>query len=228
MLNSPWIRKPDFTKLGVLNYEKYWEGRGIVFPDALKPREIIMRDLIPRGSTVLDLGCGISRPPLTLKEKGVRVEIADISATVVEAYKKQGISGYVKDIEDVRTLAPSATYDFIILSEVLEHTRNPEEIVTALKPYAKRFLITVPNSAAYVFRYGLLVRGRFFTQWVLYPSEHLRFWSHIDFLDWLEALGLSVEETIPSDGFTLRGLMPWLPSLWKNLLSYRIVYQCKT
>lgn len=226
MLKSPWIRKPDFTKIEKLDYEKYWEDRGFEIADKLKPREVIMRDLIPQGSRVLDLGCGISRLPIALREKGVNIEIADVSKRVVEEYGKLGFLGHVRDIEDIRSLKFDKVYDVIILSEVLEHTRNPEEIITALKPFTKKFLITVPNSAAYVFRYGLLFRGRFFTQWVMHPSEHLRFWSHIDFVDWLEAMELEVEKMIPSDGFTLRGLMPWLPNLWKNFLGYRIVYQC--
>jgi len=113
------------------------------------------------------------------------------------------------------------------LSEVLEHVRNPEQILQALKPFTKNFIITVPNSAAYQFRYGLMFRGRFFTQWVYHPSEHLRYWSHIDFLDWLSAMKLNVLSTPVADGFTLRGLVPWLPALWKNFLGYRMVYNCQ-
>lgn len=226
MFNSPWIRKPDFSKIS-LKYDDYWKNRGWQINKKLKPREEIILKIIPSGSNVMDIGCGNSLLPLKLKEKGAKVEIADISKLVLDNYLPFGIKGRVLNIENVETLSFDKKFDFIIMSEVLEHTRNPEEIILKLKNNTDRFAITIPNSASYQFRYGLMFRGRFFTQWIMHPSEHLRFWSHIDFLDWLKAMGLEVEKTIVSEGFSFRGFLPWLPRLWKNLLAYRVVYICK-
>lgn len=225
IFNSPWIRKPLFTATA-LNYNSYWETRGWEINEKLKPREEIILEMIPVGSTVLDIGCGNSLLPLRLNEKGCLVEIADISDLVLKGYASLGIETRILDIENTHTLIFDKKFDYIILSEVLEHTRNPEEIVLKLKNYTKNFVITVPNSASYQFRYGLMFRGRFFTQWLVHPSEHLRYWSHIDMMDWLSVMGLSVEASIPSEGFSFRGLLPWLPKLWKNLLAYRLVYIC--
>jgi methionine biosynthesis protein MetW len=223
MFNSPWIRKPNFKDIK-LDYDDYWQKRGWKINEKLKSREKIISEIIPTGKRVMDIGCGNSLLPVALKNKGAAITVADISELVLKGYADFGIETQKIDLEKTDEIRIPGKFDYIILSEVLEHTRNPEEIVDALKKYTDRFIITVPNSAAYQFRYGLMFRGRFFTQWVYHPSEHLRFWSHIDFLDWLAALGLTVEKTIPSDGFSLRGLLPWLPSLWKNLLAYRIVY----
>lgn len=211
----------------MLDYEAYWKARGWELATSLKPRERIMLDMIPADSSVCDIGCGNSLLPVKLKQKGADVTVVDIAQVVLEGYKKHGIQGLSFDLETMTGDELPETYDYIILSEVLEHTRNPEEIIAKLKKHTSRFLITVPNSAAYVFRYGLLVRGRFFTQWVYHPSEHLRYWSHIDMLDWLEAQRLTVEEAAVADGFTARGLLPFLPRLWKNMFGYRMVYKCK-
>jgi methionine biosynthesis protein MetW len=186
-----------------------------------------MLDIIPAGSRVADIGCGNSLLPVRLKDKGCKVSVSDISGIVLEQYQTLGISGFKTDLEDVHSLRLPESFDYLILSEVLEHTRNPEEIIKTLKKYTTNFLITVPNSAAYQFRYGLMFRGRFFTQWVYHPSEHLRYWSHIDFIDWLRAMGLEVVATPVAEGFSLRGLLPWLPGLWPNLLGYRMVYHCR-
>lgn len=226
MFNSPWIRKPDFTRLE-FNYDDYWRKRGWQISGKLKPREKIILELIPSGSKILDMGCGNSLLPIRLKEKGCDVEVADISKLVLDGYLRKGIKGHELDIEKMDSLSFAEHFNYIILSEVLEHTRNPEEIILRLKKYTTRFVLTIPNSASYQFRYGLMFRGRFFTQWAFHPSEHLRYWSHIDFLDWLRAMGLIVESSIPSDGFSFRGLIPWLPRLWKNLLAFRLVYVCK-
>jgi len=224
MLKSPWIRKPDFRNIDRHSYKEQWEREHPRLGIHLKPRENIILRLIPRGATVLDLGCGASRLPLMLFQKGVHVSVADISPTVLKLHKEQGIECEVLDIENISALKKLKSYDYIILSEVLEHTRFPEEIVMELKKHTERFLLTVPNSAAYVFRYGLMFRGRFFTQWMHHPSEHLRFWSHKDFIDWLSAMGIVLEKVEAADGFTLKGLLPFLPRLWKNLFGYRMVY----
>lgn len=227
MFNSPWIRKPDFRNIKDIDYDDYWKHRGWQLNGKLKPRESIMLGLIPAGSKVADVGCGNSLLPVKLKEKGCEVMVADISSMVLGQYKSLGIGGFEIDLENIADYKIPASFDHMILSEVLEHVRNPEAVIKALMPFTKNFLITVPNSAAYQFRYGLMFKGRFFTQWVYHPSEHLRYWSHIDFLDWLKAMGLEVVSTPVSDGFSFRGLLPWLPGLWKNLLGYRMVYNCK-
>lgn len=227
MFSSPWIRKPDFRNIKEIDYDDYWKYRGWELNKKLKPREQVMFDIITQGSRVADVGCGNSLLPIKLKDKDCEVSVYDISKIVLDQYKKLGIDGFAIDLEKAGEIKLPGRFDYLILSEVLEHTRNPEEIIKALKPYAKHFLITVPNSASYQFRYGLMFRGRFFTQWVYHPSEHLRYWSHVDFLDWLDALGLKVIETPVSEGFSLRGLLPWLPSVWKNLLGFRMVYHCK-
>lgn len=227
MFNSPWIRKPNFRDVKEINYNDYWKDRGWKLNEKLKPREHIMLSMIKEGMRVGDIGCGNSLLPVKLKEKGCDVSVADISDLVLDQYKKFGINGFKIDLEKASEIKLASKFDYIILSEVLEHLRNPEQVIAALKPYTKHFLITVPNSAAYQFRFGLVFKGRFFTQWLHHPSEHLRYWSHIDFLDWLHAMGLDVISSPAAEGFSLRGRLPWLPNLWKNLLGYRMVYECR-
>lgn len=227
MFNSPWIRKPDFTKIKDIDYDGYWQHRGWQLNAKLKPRETVMLDIVPAGSKVADIGCGNSLLPVKLKDKGCDMSVADISALVLDQYRRLGISGFQIDLEKIDPAGIPGKFDYMILSEVLEHLRNPEQVVRALKQHTKHFLITVPNSASYQFRYGLMFKGHFFTQWVYHPSEHLRYWSHLDMLDWLRAMGLEVVASPVAEGFSLRGRLPWLPGLWKNLLGYRMVYHCR-
>lgn len=227
LFNVQWIRKPDFKNISFVDYNSYWEHRGWNLKNKLRRREEIVLDCIPKGSCVIDMGCGNSCLSVKLKEKGCDVAVSDVSDIVLKGYKEHGIEGHIIDLEDAAHIQLTTTYDYIILSEVLEHLRHPEKTIAALKPFTKRFIVSVPNTAAYFYRYGLLVRGRFPAQWTYHPSEHLRYWSYIDFLDWLDAQGLEVEKTVAADGANFGGLVPWLPSLWKNLLAHEIVYVCK-
>jgi len=79
----------------------------------------------------------------------------------------------------------------------------------------------LPNSAFYRYRIGLMFKGRFFTQWLYHPSEHLRYWSHIDFLDWLKALNFNIIEFKSSNG-------PFLKNIWPNMFGNQICYLVKT
>ena len=181
---------------------------------------------IPAGSRVLDVGCGNSRLPVELKKKGCTVAVADVSPIVLDAFKQEGIPGFTIDLDSVRNAPDVGSYDYVILSEVLEHTRNPEEILKALTPHTKRFVLTIPNSGFYRFRFQLFFGGHFLKQWVYHPSEHLRFWTHEDFLSWLAALGFAVEYVKASNGFSFKGLLPFLKDVWPNLLAHQIVYVC--
>ncbi len=224
-----FIRKPNFKNSPErLDYNNYWEFRGWSINKKLKNREKIALDLIKDGESVLDVGCGNSLLPIKLSEKNVLVSIADASSEVLKGYRAHGISGEIIDLEksDI-SVDGNKNYDYIILFEVLEHLRFPETVIQKLKKRTKRFLITVPNSAAYFYRYNLMFNGRFFTQWIYHPAEHLRYWSHTDFLDWLDAQGLCVKETYATDGMTIKGLFPNLPQIWKNFLAYRVLYVCE-
>jgi methionine biosynthesis protein MetW len=217
-----------FPDVGRLDYSDYWRSRGFALQGKLREREEIVYALIPESARVLDVGCGNSRLPVELKRKGCAVTVADVSPIVLDAFSHEGIRGLVLDLDDIRHAATLGSYDYIIMSEVLEHTRNPEEILKALAPHTERFVLTIPNSAFYRFRLELFFGGRFFRQWAFHPSEHLRFWSHKDFLDWLAALGLSVERAQASNGFRAKGLTPWAKDLWPNLFGHQIVYVCRT
>src|SRR3989344_1120145 len=221
MFYFPNTRKPDFRTTKRLDYDEYWRTRGFAVLAKLKEREVIMLEQIPAGSSVLIVGCGNSRLPLDLRDKGCVVEVGDLSEAVLAGLLKEGIKGVKFDLNAPKTFTNIKSYDYIILSEVLEHIPLPEEALDVLKYHAKHLFISLPNSAFYRYRLHLMFVGRFFTQWVHHPAEHLRFWSHADFLDWLGAQDLIVEKFWSSNG-------PFLKNAWPNMFGHQMVYLCKS
>jgi len=221
MSNFPWTRKPDFKGIQNLDYDSYWRERGFSIQKKLRPREVLVLDSIAGGSRVLDVGCGNSRLPIALKEKGCAVTVGDISSVVLEGFRQHGIDAIRVDLANFDGTGLEGHFDYLVLSEVLEHLANPEEALARLGKLADRIWITVPNSAFYRYRLHLMFSGRFFTQWVHHPSEHLRFWSHADFLDWLDALGYAVVEAKASNGPV------WLKDVWPNLFGHQVCYLAK-
>lgn len=214
-------RKPDFRGIKKIDYNRYWRERGFELRDKLLEREEIFFDWISPGSLAADIGCGNSRLIYELKEKkNCCVFGIDISPLVIDNLKGMGIKGRVVDIEsDGFNLEEK--FNYLIISEVLEHIRNPEDLILKLKDKADYLIISAPNSAFYRYRFGLMFKGRFFTQWRSHPSEHLRYWSHRDFLDWLEAMGLEIIKTKSSNGFLMKDIFP-------NLFGHQICYLAKS
>jgi len=226
MLYFEGARKPNFSGCKKINYDDYWLKRGFAINHKLKEREKIILDWIKAGSKVMDVGCGNSLLPVKIKAKGCAVAVADISKIVLAGYEPYGIKGEIINLEEFAAGQWREKFDYIILSEVLEHLKNPEEIVSELKTRARYLIITVPNSAYYRYRTHLMFNGRFFTQWALHPSEHLRYWSHLDFLDWLAALSLKVIGCRSANGLTVGPAK--LFNFWKNLFGNQICYLVET
>lgn len=214
-------RKPDFTKIQKIDYDRFWAERGFEMRSKLLEREEVFFDWVKEASKVLELGCGNSRLLWELKKKkNCDVLGQDISSLAVKGLQKEGIRAEVANIESA-DFEIKGNFDYIIMSEFLEHLRIPEDLIAKLYHHTRFFVLSVPNSAFYRYRFSLMFKGRFFTQWAMHPSEHLRYWSHIDFLDWLEALNLEVVKCQSSNGFLFK-------DLWPNMFGHQICYLVKT
>ena len=215
-------RRPNFKNIAKhLDYNRYWSERGFKMRSKLMEREVIFLDWIKTGSKVLDLGCGTSRLPYELKkQKNCDVSGLDVSSLVIDNLRQAGIGGITADIESP-DFHLTDHYDYIVISEVLEHIKYPEDIISKIKDQADYLAISIPNSAFYRYRLGLMFGGRFFTQWMTHPAEHLRFWSHKDFLVWLNDLGLSVAAFKASNGFHFK-------DIWPNMFGHQMCYLVKT
>lgn len=218
-------RKPDFKNINNLDYDKYWDYQCPSLRDKLREREFIFIDLIKPKSKVLDIACGMSPFLIKLQEKRDCEIIAyDISSKAVEEQRKKGVRAEVKDISSPN-FNLEEKFDYIVLSEIIEHLANPEKLINKIKNKTEYLIISLPNSAFYRYRLGLLFNGRFFTQWAYHPAEHLRFWSHLDFSDWLKALDLKIEKSIVSNGLNIGSVK--LFNFWPNLFGHQIVYLCR-
>ena len=104
MFYFPNTRKPDFRTTKRLDYDEYWRTRGFAVLTKLKEREVIMLEQIPKGSSVLIVGCGNSRLPLDLRDKGCGVEVGDLSEAILVGLLKEGIKGVKLDLNNPKDL----------------------------------------------------------------------------------------------------------------------------
>lgn len=209
------FKDPEYS-LDTVTYDSYWQRRG---PGGVHPRfDIIARHLGPSDS-VLDIGCGDGAMlEYFFKTKSIRGLGIDISEVAVEKAKERGVDARTQDLADF-CVRSYATFDHVVISEVLEHLGNSEDYVRQGWLLARKTLwLTFPNIAYLPHRLRLLA-GRFPVQWAIFPSEHLRFWSVPDFRVWLKQLGMKPSKIYASNGITVFGLH----RLWPNLLSNQCV-----
>ena len=207
-------RKPMAMKM--LDYERYWLSLG---EGGIAERYRIFVDLIEDGTSVLDIGCGsgVFLQFLAQNKENVKGFGIDVSVEAVRRAREKGVNSKVVDVTEPE-FQLDGVYDYIILSEVLEHIPNPERLMLKLKgKFRRAMLISIPNIGYYPYRLRLL-RGSFPLQWGLHPGEHLRYWTVSDFLFWADQMGFRVETVIVSSGF------PYLARWWPNLLGNQVVF----
>jgi methionine biosynthesis protein MetW len=197
------------------DYDTYWRTRE---PGGLHPRFEMIAAGIADGSSVLDVGCGDGAMLDWLAgRRQVRALGIDISQEAVRRARARGVDARVQMLADV-----TESFDHVIMSEVVEHVPDAEDFVLSAWRLARRSLwLTFPNIAYFPHRLRLLA-GRFPVQWVVFPGEHLRFWSVPDFTRWLRSLSIEPAQVVASNGLTFAGFH----RLWPNLLGNQIVVRC--
>jgi methionine biosynthesis protein MetW len=182
-------------------------------------RAAVFASVVNAGDRVLDLGVGDGALlRYLIDHAGVEGYGVDISEKAVAFCREQGLN---VDLADVN--APLASYvtepfDYAILSEIAEHVPDPERLLDELRPLVRKgIIISIPNTGFYQHRLRLLF-GKFPLQWVVTPGEHLRFWTHRDFLWWARQLGFTVARAVPYEG------TPLLKDIQPGLFAAAFVY----
>jgi cyclopropane fatty-acyl-phospholipid synthase-like methyltransferase len=144
----------------------------------------------------------------------------DVSAEAVTRAVARGVDARVQQLSDLA--ASGETFDHVVMSEVVEHVADAERFVLDAWALTRKTLwLTFPNIAYFPHRLRL-ASGRAPVQWVVFPGEHLRFWSVPDFRDWIASLALPSPAMTASNGMTcLR-----LHRAWPNLFGNQIVVRC--
>jgi len=203
------------------DYEDYWIERvknqqdGVSYPEILD----ICSHLISHNARVLDIGCGSGQ---FLKQLSDLIPIqavgVDISNKAVEIAKKQGIDAHVRNACQDK-LSELGDFEFITILEVLEHINNAEEVLFNISKTFQRsiIIISIPNTGYISSRMRMLF-GRFPRQWIIHPSEHLRFWTEHDFKITAQGIGYEILNIIPVRGYSI--LAKWRSSLFAEVLIF--------
>ena len=126
-------------------------GLVVQINNGLHPKHRIMNyhkfflDNIEQGSNILDIGCGIGALTFTVSKKAGKIVACDLNADSINIAKRYYLRENIQYITaDATEYEFEENFDYIILSNVLEHINNRVDFLEKLKPQAKYFLIRVP------------------------------------------------------------------------------------
>ena len=202
-----------------LDYETYWKTRG---ESAFQPRFQVISEIIAEDSTVLEIGCGdglcMEFLERTRRVKGTGYDVSEVS---IKLAKERGLNVEIADVTS-NGFRVESVYDYVLACEVLEHLSDPEALIAKVRGnYRRALIISIPNIGYFSHRLRLLF-GRFPLQWVVHPSEHLWYWSVLDFRWWVREMGLQITEVKGANGIRVLNLHRWWPNLFANDIVYVI------
>ncbi|MBM3507980.1 MAG: methionine biosynthesis protein MetW [Alphaproteobacteria bacterium] len=175
-------------------------------PDARRPSGIrvdlrIIADMIEPSSRVLDIGCGDGQLLRYLVQtRNVVGRGIELSQVGVNASVAQGLSVVQGDADSDLSDYPTQAFDYVVLSQTLQATRNPRRVVSELVRIGRKAIISFPNFGFWRVRLRLLFDGRMPKtgaleyEWHETPNIHLC--TILDFVDLCDRLGAKVERRI--------------------------------
>ena len=136
-------------------------SRDIGRPGELRPDFSEILRLVRPGSRVLDVGCGEGALlELLASEKGCDGRGLEISTAGVSACLARGLAVVQGDADSDLSGYPSHAFDYAILSQTLQATVAPRDVLVELLRIADRAVVSFPNFGHWRMRLSLLTRGR--------------------------------------------------------------------
>lgn len=182
----------------------------------------LIAELVPRGSRVLDLGCGSGELLAHLIEhrgcSGYGVELADAN---VHASLARGIDVIQFNLEDGLALFEDRSFDVVLQLDTLQHLRNTERMLRETARVGRIGIVSFPNFAHWPNRLRVAA-GRMPVTKVLpyqwYDTPNIRVGTYADFEVLARKNGLAI-----LDSFGLREGRP--QRRWPNLLASVAVFK---
>ena len=121
----------------------------------------IISELIEPNTRVLDLGCGEGELLEWLaRNKHVDARGVEISGPRAQQAIARGVSVFHSDLEDALADLPDQAFDYVILSQTLQETREPLKVLRDMLRVGKRAIVAFPNFAHWSVRLSHLFTGR--------------------------------------------------------------------
>lgn len=202
---------------------------------------MLVYEKIQPKSEVLDIGCASGYFAKKLKKKNCRVWGIDSDREALNEASRFCDEVKTVNLENIKEIPFKRKFDYILLLDVLEHLKNPNNIMTAAKNSLKptgRIIISTPNIAFLSIRLALLF-GKFnYQKMGIMDENHLHFFTKKTLMKLISDSGLKLEEFDVASGFSqitrIGKYLNYIPKYWQYritkrfdaLLGYQLIAVC--
>jgi methionine biosynthesis protein MetW len=179
-------------------------ARAAAVPDELRQDLRLIADMIEPGSRVLDIGCGDGALLAYLaRAKAVDSRGIELSQSGVNACVRHGLSVIQGDADRDLEAFPNGAFDVVVLSQTLQATRQPRQVLEELLRIGKRAIVSFPNFGFWRVRLSLLWRGRMPVTEILdnswYNTPNIHLCTLRDFVGLCDEIGTRIERSLTLD-----------------------------
>ncbi|NIX75170.1 methionine biosynthesis protein MetW [Microvirga terricola] len=192
---------------------------------------LLVADMVEPGSRVLDIGCGDGALLSLLRERrNVDGRGIEISREGVNACLAKGLPVIQGDADTDLVDYPDDAFDYVILSQTIQATRQPKAVLEQLLRIGRRAIVSFPNFGHWRVRLDLAFRGRMPVSenlpYAWYDTPNIHFCTIRDFVELCAEVGAQMEKAAALDagGSPVRMTLPWW--VW-NLLGEQGVFLLK-
>lgn len=177
---------------------------------------LLLAEQIAPGARVLDVGCGDGALLALLRDRnGVDGRGIEIARDNVAAALSKGLPVIQGDADTDLADYPDDAFDYVVLSQTIQATRRPREVLEHMLRIGERAIVSFPNFGHWRIRLDLGLRGRMPVNenmpYSWYDTPNIHFCTIRDFLGLVEVVGARMERAWALDGAgaPVRLPLPW-------------------
>ncbi len=192
----------------------------------------LIAKMVEPGSRALDVGCGDGALLDYLNhEKGVDGRGIELSSDGVNACVASGLSVIQGDADQDLDDYPNQAFDYAILGQTLQATRQPHNVLKNLVRIGKRAIVSFPNFGYWRVRASLMFFGKMPQTKTLsynwYDTPNIHFCTITDFINLCDSLGIMIEQGFALDRVGLTRKIGASGMLYANLRGEQAIFLLK-
>lgn len=166
----------------------------------------LIADMIEPNCRLLDIGCGDGELlDYLLHEKQVDGRGVEISTEGVNACVSAGLSVIQGDADTDLKDYPDRAFDYVVLSQTLQATMAPREVLENLVRIGKHAIVSFPNFAYWRVRAQLIFAGQMprtnSMPYHWYDTPNIHFCTIKDFMGLCKEIDVTVERSVALNHF---------------------------
>jgi methionine biosynthesis protein MetW len=198
----------------------------------MRPDLDLVAAMVPRGSRVLDLGCGDGTLlEHLIRARGCEGHGVEISADGFDACVARGVPVLQADIDAGLGEFDDGRFDVVILSQTLQATHHPRLVLAEMMRVGATSIVSFPNVGHWRLRSRLALGGRMPSSQLLpyawYDTPNIHLCTLRDFELLASEMGLSVQDRLAlgQDGRPLAGIAERRPNVFATGAIYLLQRQ---